>query len=62
MEQIGFTWDDLVGVMYKKKYFLYKDDGLRAIRAITELMVAISFALAVLPLNYLLTGAIAQMR
>ena len=52
----------IAGVMYKKKYFLYKDDGLRAIRAIAELMVAISFALSVLPLNYILTGAIAQIR
>ena len=24
--------------MYNKKYFLYKDDGLRAIRALQELM------------------------
>ena len=31
--------------MYDKKYFLYKDDGLRAIRALSEMIFSISMVI-----------------
>lgn len=49
-------------MMYRKKYFLYKDDGLRAIRALSELMVAISLLLTAIPFNFLLFGIVAELR
>lgn len=58
----GIIGSIIAGMMYKKKYFLYKDDGLRAIRAIAELMTSISIALAAIPLNYIVTGLIAQLK
>lgn len=44
--------------MYDKKYFLYKDDGLRAIRALTEIMMSISFVFGMIPFNYVFKGII----
>ena len=35
--------------MYNKKYFLYKDDGLRAIRALEELMFRIGSLISLIP-------------
>ena len=42
--------------MYDKKYFLYKDDGLRAIRALGEMIFSISMVISVIPWNYVLFG------
>lgn len=42
--------------MYQKKYFLYKDDGLRAIRALSELLFSISIFNTVIPWNYVVFG------
>jgi hypothetical protein len=42
--------------MHDKKYFLYKDDGLRAIRALSELMFTISFINTLIPYNFMATG------
>jgi hypothetical protein len=49
-------------VMYRKKYFLYKDDGLRAIRALSELMVTISLLLTAIPFNFLMFGIVAELK
>lgn len=42
--------------MYDKKYFLYKDDGLRAIRALTEIMMKINLLILFIPFNFLFKG------
>lgn len=42
--------------MYQKKYFLYKDDGLRAIRALSELLFSISIINTSIPWNYVVFG------
>jgi hypothetical protein len=47
--------------MYSKKYFLYKDDGLRAIRALCDIVVWINILFSLLPLNYLIRGAVTDM-
>jgi hypothetical protein len=49
-------------VMYAKKYFLYKDDGLRAIRALSEIMIYVSIFLIALPLNYMVGGIVADIK
>ncbi|QOI90255.1 hypothetical protein QKU58_gp076 [Pyramimonas orientalis virus] len=38
--------------MYEKKYFLYKDDGLRAIRALSEIMFNISLVNMFIPWSF----------
>lgn len=48
--------------MYQKKYFLYKDDGLRAIRALSEMMFTISAIMSMIPFNFLLTGLFATVK
>jgi hypothetical protein len=35
--------------MYNKKYFLYKDDGLRSIRALSEIMFNMSVMIHIIP-------------
>jgi len=42
--------------MYIKKYFLYKDDGMRAIRAYSEMMLTISILASVVPFNFMISG------
>lgn len=42
--------------MYMKKYFLYKDDGLRAIRAYSEMMLTISLLISIVPFNFMIAG------
>jgi hypothetical protein len=42
--------------MYQKKYFLYKDDGLRAIRALSEMMFSMTVINAIVPWNFLVKG------
>ena len=39
----------VANVMYSKKYFLYKDDGLRAIRALSDIMFYISIIINIIP-------------
>lgn len=39
----------IADVMYNKKFFMYKDDGLRAIRALKDIMLKLSIVFAVLP-------------
>ena len=39
----------IADVMYNKKFFMYKDDGLRAIRALKDIMLKLSTVFAVLP-------------
>jgi len=46
--------------MSKKKYFLYKEDGLRAIRAYTELLFSITLVNTLIPWNALMSGIILQ--
>jgi hypothetical protein len=42
--------------MYEKKYFLYKDDGLRAIRALADLTFSVVMINTLLPWNYIFYG------
>jgi hypothetical protein len=42
--------------MYEKKYFLYKDDGLRAIRALSDLTFSTVLVNTLLPWNYIFYG------
>lgn len=44
--------------MYEKKYFLYKDDGMRAIRALTEIMIAVSIINSIVPYNFIFGGIV----
>lgn len=44
--------------MFSKKYFLYKDDGLRAIRALCDINIWINIMLTLIPLNYIVRGSI----
>ena len=37
--------------MYNKKYFMYKDDGLRSIRALKEIMISFSIFHGLIPYN-----------
>lgn len=49
--------------MYNKKYFLYKDDGLRSIRALSEIMFNMSIMIHIIPYGLilkLLTGSSLQ--
>ena len=39
----------ITNTMYTKKYFLYKDDGLRAIRALNDLMFQLGTFVCVIP-------------
>ena len=48
--------------MYMKKYFLYKDDGLRAIRAYSEMMLTISILTSIVPFNFMITGVFATVK
>lgn len=38
--------------MYNKKYFMYKDDGLRAIRALKDIMFGLAIFHGIVPYNY----------
>ena len=43
-------------IMYSKKYFLYKDDGLRAIRAFNEILTQMSMFNGLIPFNMFVSG------
>ena len=43
-------------IMYSKKYFLYKDDGLRAIRAFSEILTQVSMFNGLIPFNMFVSG------
>lgn len=43
-------------MMYSKKYFLYKDDGLRGIRAYTEILTQMSMFNGLIPFNMFVGG------
>jgi uncharacterized membrane-anchored protein len=45
-------------IMYSKKYFLYKEDGLRAVRAYTDVLTQLSMFNGILPFNMFVTGVI----
>lgn len=44
----------VANTMYNKKYFLYKDDGLRSIRALSEIVFNVSIMIHILPYGLLL--------
>lgn len=46
----------IANIMYSKKYFLYKDDGLRAIRAYTDILTQMSMFNGVIPFNMFVSG------
>ena len=48
----------VANIMYSKKYFLYKDDGLRAIRAYTDILTQMSMFNGLIPFNMFVIGTI----
>ena len=56
------TLNIIGNAMYSKKYFLYKDDGLRAIRAYGSIMTQISILNNLIPYNYLVNGAMSAVQ
>ena len=52
----------LATAMYSKKYFLYKDDGLRAIRAFTDIMLQYSIVNGLIPFNFMIQGTLDMIR
>ena len=46
----------VANIMYSKKYFLYKDDGLRAIRAYTDILTQMSMFNGIIPFNMFVGG------
>ena len=48
----------LASAMYSKKYFLYKDDGLRAIRAYSDILLQFSIVNGLLPFNFMVQGTL----
>ena len=56
------TLNIIGNAMYSKKYFLYKDDGLRAIRAYGSIMTQISILNNLIPYNYLVNGAMSALQ
>lgn len=46
----------VANIMYSKKFFLYKDDGLRAIRAYTDILTEMSMFNGVIPFNMFVSG------
>lgn len=60
---LNITIGSIIGnKMYIKKYFLYKDDGLRAIRAYSEMMLTISILTSIVPFNFMITGVFATVK
>lgn len=47
--------------MYNKKYFLFKEDGMRGIRAYKDMITQLSLTFGVIPFNFLVTGAITNL-
>lgn len=45
----------IASIMYNKKYFYYKDDGLRGIRALRDMINWVSTAMLLLPAGYILS-------
>jgi hypothetical protein len=45
-------------IMYTKKYFLYKDDGLRGIRALSDIIMSLSAFYTSVPFNFIITGMV----
>lgn len=52
----------LSNVMYSKKYFLYKDDGMRAIRAFSDVILQYSIANGLVPFNFMINGVLEQVK
>jgi hypothetical protein len=46
----------IANIMYSKKFFLYKDDGLRAIRAYTDILTQMSMFNGLIPFNMFVNG------
>lgn len=51
----------LADMMYRKKYFLYKDDGLRAIRAMQNSLFMIGTVFTLLPMYRMMHGVLREM-
>lgn len=52
----------LSNVMYSKKYFLYKDDGMRAIRAFSDVILQYSIVNGLIPFNFMISGLMQQIK
>ena len=46
----------IANIMFDKKYFLYKDDGLRGIRALNEILFKTSVVINLIPFNFIFKG------
>lgn len=53
---MGVQGSIIAQIMYSKKYFLYKDDGLRAIRAFTDILTQMSIFNGLIPFNMFVGG------
>ena len=51
---------NIASIMYSRKYYLYKDDGLRAIRAFGSMIVNISIVSNLIPYNFLVDGIVSH--
>lgn len=52
----------LSSVMYSKKYFLYKDDGMRAIRAFSDVIMQYSIVNGLIPFNFMIDGVLQKIK
>jgi hypothetical protein len=52
----------LSNTMYSKKYFLYKDDGMRAIRAFSDVILQYSIVNGLIPFNFMISGILEQIK
>lgn len=52
----------LSNIMYSKKYFLYKDDGMRAIRAFSDVILQYSIVNGLIPFNFMISGVLEQIK
>lgn len=52
----------LSNIMYSKKYFLYKDDGMRAIRAFSDIILQYSIVNGIIPFNFMINGVLDQVK
>lgn len=52
----------LANTMTNKKYFLYKDDGLRAIRALSDVLLQYSIANGLVPFHLIFVGLMSTLK
>ena len=58
----GIVLNIIGNIIYSRKYFLYKDDGLSGIRAFKDIMIQYSFLNNLLPYNFMFKGFIERVQ